>query len=242
MFLFSRQPPHILAPLVVDIGEFQIKSGFSLDSLPRSTVPSCVAIAKRYQKRAFEPSTFRASYIGRDVSNMCGILEIEKRKEQLLDDHKISRGASCLATILHHIIYGDLRVLPAEHTILVSNFGSEMDLEKEALVQELFETFAFYGLSIVDPHILNLYSAGLVSGLSIDIGYKRTRVGGFDDGKRLKDTFDNYELGASSIDRLLMRRLQASGLALDNSLSSHKLIRLFLSFKTILCREKVKCI
>jgi actin beta/gamma 1 len=72
--------------------------------------------------------------------------------------------------IWNHTFYNELRVVPEEHPVLLTESIFNLNSHREKMTQIMFETFKVPGLYIINTSILSLFTSGKTTGIVLDCG------------------------------------------------------------------------
>eukprot|EP01084_Bolivina_argentea_P190453 327281_1 len=99
--------------LIIDNGSGIVKAGFCQDEIPRCIFPSIIGIPK--QKQMMISLNKKDIYVGTEAQLKKGILSIKYPIQ-----HGIVNDWNAMEQIWHHTFYNELRVVPDEHSILLT--------------------------------------------------------------------------------------------------------------------------
>ncbi|KAK7268577.1 hypothetical protein RIF29_21278 [Crotalaria pallida] len=142
-------------PLVFDNGTGIFKCGFAGEDAPSAVFPTVVG----------RPRHTRQKYVGDEALSKSGILTLRYPVE-----NGIVSDWDDMETIWHHAFYNELKVVPEEHPVLLTEPPLNPLANLEKMAQSMFETFVTPAMCVAMAPILSLYSAGLVTGVVIDSG------------------------------------------------------------------------
>ncbi|KAH8836077.1 hypothetical protein DL96DRAFT_1733821 [Flagelloscypha sp. PMI_526] len=148
------------APLVLDIGSGTCKVGFAGESTPRAFVPSIVGRPKT------QSGTGQASvYVGDEAQAKRSILSLEYPIE-----HGIITNWEDMERVWNYIFYTKLRVAPEEHPVFLTEAPMNPKLNREKMIQIMFETFNVPEFYTRNRAALSLYASGRTNGIVLDSG------------------------------------------------------------------------
>ncbi|KAI9010679.1 actin-related protein [Hyaloraphidium curvatum] len=150
-------------PVVIDNGSGVIKAGFAGDDQPKCFFPSYVGRPKhvRIMAGAVEGDTF----IGRKAQELRGLLKINYPMR-----HGIVESWDDMERIWQHVYSEELKTLPEEHPVLLTEAPLNPRQNRERAAQILFETFNVPALFMSVQAVLALYASGRTTGLVLDSG------------------------------------------------------------------------
>jgi actin len=153
--------------VVIDCGSGIIKAGFGGEDGPRSIFSSVVGIPK--MPGLLVGMEQKERYVGEEAIAKMDIMNFSSpiKKGEIVDWNKFE-------TLLHHIFYDELKVVPEEISILITESPLNKKENRAKLAETLFETFNVEKLHIANSAMLGLYSYGKTNGIVLDSGYSLT--------------------------------------------------------------------
>ncbi|CAJ1358222.1 unnamed protein product [Effrenium voratum] len=110
-------------------------------------------------------------YVGERALGRCGVLILQK---------PVVRGLvadwQAVERVWHHIYFNELRVVPEEHPVLLTEAPLTPKADREKVTQIMFETFGVQALYVAVQAVLTLYDSGRATGTVVDLGEGVTRV------------------------------------------------------------------
>ncbi|PYI32287.1 actin-domain-containing protein [Aspergillus indologenus CBS 114.80] len=132
-------------PLVIDVGSFHTKGGYSGDDAPRSVFPTVVS------------------------GNAVGEEAVSQGPAKVVQDGAVLDW-DALTRVYRHVFYQELRDTPETHPILLSESVFTTSADRAKLVGIMFDEFSVPALEIIPDAVLAVYSAQRVSGVVVDVG------------------------------------------------------------------------
>ncbi|CAL8120946.1 unnamed protein product [Orchesella dallaii] len=175
-----------LAPLVIDNGSGITKAGFAGDDVPKITFPTIVGHPK-YQ-------FYKDSYVGNDAQSKRGILNLRYPIK-----HGIITNWHDMENIWQHIFFKELRVVPEDHPVLLTEAPLNPKITGEKTAEIMFEKFKVPALYISYTGALCMYSAGTTTGLAVEIGDGVTYSCPMYEGYVVKDAVIRSDFGGRDV-------------------------------------------
>lgn len=150
--------------VIVDIGSGVVKAGFSGEDGPRSVFSSVVGIPK--MPGLLVGMEQRERYVGDDALSKLEIMNFVSpmKKGEIVDWEKYE-------TLMHYLFYSELKIVPEESSILITEAPLNSKENRAKLAETLFETFNVERIHIANTAMLGLYSYGKTSGMVLDSGF-----------------------------------------------------------------------
>ena len=149
--------------LVIDNGSGMCKAGFSGDEAPRSVFPSVVGRPK-YKVQIVGGNT-KDVFVGDEACSRAGVLILKYPIE-----HGIVTNWDDMKKIWHHTFYNELRVDPTQCPVLLTEAPNNPKVNREKMIQIMFETFSVPSFYVGIQAVLSLYSSGRTTGIVFDAG------------------------------------------------------------------------
>jgi actin beta/gamma 1 len=157
---FSSNPTVIL-----DNGSGMCKAGFAGEDAPAAVFPDIVG-RPRNNIGIVHGSGCKDEYIGDEAVKMMGVLNLE---------YPIKTGVvenwEDMEKVWHHCFYNELRIAPEEcEGVLMTEAPRNIRVNREKMVETMFETFNVNNIYVAIQAVMSLYSAGRTTGLVVDSG------------------------------------------------------------------------
>jgi actin len=152
-----------LQTVIIDIGSGMCKAGFAGAEAPRSVFPTIVGRLK-YVQAAWGGQN-KDTYIGDEARAKAGVLILKYPIE-----HGIVTNWDDMEKIFYHTFYNELRVDPAEHPVLLTEPPMNPKVNREKMIQLMFETFNCPSFYVDIQAVLSMYGTGRTTGIVFGIG------------------------------------------------------------------------
>jgi actin-related protein len=202
----SEGKPH----LIIDNGSGYIKAGFSGEEGPRAVFPGIVGRPKN--PGIMVGAEQKDYFVGQQAEEKRGILLLKYPIE-----HGIVEDWEDMEKIWDHTFTNELRVVPSEHNVMLTEAPMNPKLNREKMTQIMFETFGVPGLYIAIQAVLSLYSAGKFTGIVCDSGDGVTHFVPIFDGYALPHSIIRINLAGRDLTDYLVKILCERGHHLTTS-------------------------
>eukprot|EP00388_Colpodella_angusta_P001073 GDKJ01003598.1.p1 GENE.GDKJ01003598.1~~GDKJ01003598.1.p1 ORF type:complete len:420 (+),score=100.30 GDKJ01003598.1:24-1283(+) len=193
-----------LQAVVIDNGSGVCKAGFAGDDAPRSVFPTVVGRPK--MPGIMVGMDQKDSYVGGEAISKRGVLKL---------NHPIERGLVTnwddMEKVWHQTFYNELRVVPDEHPVLLTECPLNPKLHKEKMTQIMFETFNVPAMFIGVQAVMSLYTTGRTTGCVVDIGHGVTHVVPVFEGYSLPHAIMRMNIAGNDVTDYLCELLTAKG-------------------------------
>jgi actin beta/gamma 1 len=112
-------------------------------------------------------------------------------------------------TLFHHLLYNELKVVPEEISVLITESPLNPKKNRAKLAETLFETFNVQKIHIANSSMLSLYSYGITSGIVVDSGYGITTCVPIYEGYPLPQASSKINFGGENLSNLLLTMIQS---------------------------------
>ena len=192
--------PVNFSSVIVDCGSGIVKAGFSGEDGPRSIFSSVVGIPK--MPGLLVGMEQKERYVGEEAISKMDIMDFSSpiQKGEITDWNKFE-------TLLHHLFYEELKVVPEESSILITESPNTKKQSRAKLAETLFETFNVEKVYIANSAMLGLYSYGKTNGLVLDAGYSITTCVPVYEGYPLPHASLKLNLGGEDLSESLLAKI-----------------------------------
>jgi len=198
----SKQAENV--PVVIDYDDLFFKVGFAGEEGPRSVFPAIIGRPK-----------VPGIMVGLEQEEYYVGVEAQAKSSNLVIGHPIEHGLVVdwddFEKILAHIFENELRILPEEHTVLISEDQSSDDLSRAKVASILFETFNVPAIQIVNRGVLNLYSVGKSTGINIGLQSTVTKIIAVKDGRSIPDSLVTFSIGFTDLNDYMLKIFSERG-------------------------------
>ena len=198
--------PHV----IIDNGSGYIKAGFSGEEGPRAVFPGIVGRPKN--PGIMVGAEQKDYFVGTQAEEKRGILILKYPIE-----HGIVEDWEDMEKIWDHTFTNELRVVPSEHNVMLTEAPMNPKVNREKMTQIMFETFGVPGLYIAIQAVLSLYSAGKFTGIVCDSGDGVTHFVPIFDGYALPHSIIRINLAGRDLTDYLVKILSERGHHLTTS-------------------------
>ena len=187
--------------VVIDVGSGLVKAGFGGEDGPRSIFNTIVGTPK--QVGLMVGMELKERYVGDDAISKYEIMNFS---------YPIQRGEVTdwdkFENLMHFLLYSEMKVVPEEVSILITESPRTSRENREKLTEILFETFNVKRLHIANSSMLGLFSYGKTSGLIVDSGFNITSTVPIYEGYPLSHASIRINIGGEDLSKNLLSMIQ----------------------------------
>jgi actin beta/gamma 1 len=149
--------------VVIDNGSGVTKAGRAGDDKPSAVFPCIVGRPK--SGSVIPGSENKDLYIADEAQKLRGVLNVSYPVE-----HGIVTNWEDMIKIWEHTIYNELRVEPAECSVMFTEAPMNPKANREQMIDIAFNTFNFKGFYVGIQAVLAMFSTGRTTGIVLDSG------------------------------------------------------------------------
>ena len=195
------KPQNKYSTVVIDAGSGLVKAGFGGEDGPRSIFNSIVGTPK--QMGLMVGMELQERYVGDDAISKYEIMNFS---------YPIQRGEVTdwdkFENLMHYLLYSEMKVVPEEVSILITESPRTSRENREKLTEILFETFNVKRLHIANSSMVGLFSYGKTSGLIVDSGFNITSTVPIYEGYPLSHASIRINIGGEDLSKNLLSMIQ----------------------------------
>ena len=198
------------APIVIDNGSGTIRAGFAGEEIPSCYFPSFVGRPKhpRVMAGGLEGDVF----IGQRAQELRGLLKIRYPLE-----HGIVTDWDDMEKIWHYVYENELKTLPEEHPVLLTEPPLNPRKNRDAAAQIMFETFNVPALYTSIQAVLSLYASGRTTGVVLDSGDGVSHAVPVFEGFAIPNSIRRIDVAGRDVTEQLQLLLRKNGHVLHTS-------------------------
>ena len=195
------KPQNKYSTVVIDAGSGLVKAGFGGEDGPRSIFNSIVGTPK--QMGLMVGMELQERYVGDDAISKYEIMNFSYpiKRGEVTDWDKFEN-------LMHYLLYSEMKVVPEEVSILITESPRTSRENREKLTEILFETFNVKRLHIANSSMVGLFSYGKTSGLIVDSGFNITSTVPIYEGYPLSHASIRINIGGEDLSKNLLSMIQ----------------------------------
>ncbi|XP_012077077.1 actin-100-like isoform X1 [Jatropha curcas] len=197
-------------PIVCDSGSGSTKAGFAGDDNPCVVFPNI--IGRPRNKHAMIAIGHKDMYFGDEAEARRGILKLSNPIH-----HGIVTDWEAMERIWEHTFDKELRVTIEEHPVLLTEAPLNPKINREKMVEIMFEAFEIPATYIAIQAVLSLYASGRTTGIVMDSGEGVTHVVPIYEGYALPHAVHRLDLAGKDLTGYLARILAEEGYVFTTS-------------------------
>jgi len=186
------------------------KAGLAGDDAPKTSFPAVVGRPKN--QSTMVGMDHKEVYVGDEAQQKRGILALKYPVE-----HGIVNNWEDMSKIWHHCFYNELRVTPEEHPCMLTEAPRNPKVNREKMIQIMFEEFRVPAFYLAIQAVLSLYSSGKITGLVLDSGDGVTHTVPIYDGYALPHAIERNDLAGRDLTQNMAKLLNEVGENLASS-------------------------
>mmetsp|Transcript_92971 Transcript_92971/g.161585 ORF Transcript_92971/g.161585 Transcript_92971/m.161585 type:complete len:403 (+) Transcript_92971:46-1254(+) len=196
--------------VVLDNGSGMCKVGFAGDDAPSAAFPVLVGVPRL--ESAMIKVGQKDHYVGDEAQKMRGVLKLRFPME-----HGIVTNWDDMEKIWQHAFFNELRIVPEEHPVLLTEAPLNPKANRERMTQVMFETFNVPAVYISLQAVLSLYASGRTTGTVLDIGDGVSHTVPVYEGYAMPHAILRLNLAGRDLTQYLTRLLMERGITLTNA-------------------------
>lgn len=183
-------------PIVIDNGSSMFKIDFAGSETPNFVFPTVVGRGKYdHCMTGYHPLR-----CGNDVMSQLVLL---------ITDYPIKNGCITnwgeMEKIIHYALYEQLKVDPMDHPILITEAQTDPRINRDKIVEIMFECFNVPSLYFGNQPVLSLYSSGRTSGIVLDVGDSFTHAVPIFDGYPISNAASSFNMAGNDLTNWLQK-------------------------------------
>jgi len=198
--------------VVCDNGTGFVKCGYAGSNFPAHIFPSLVGRPILRSSTKVGNIELKDLMLGEEASELRAMLDVRYPME-----NGIVRDWEDMRHVWNYTFYDKLKIDPTTTKILLTEAAMNPKQNRKRLVQEMFETYHFKGVSVAVQAVLTLYAQGLVTGIVLDSGDGVTHIVPVFDGYSLPHLTRRLDIAGRDITKFLIKLLLLRGYAFNDS-------------------------
>ncbi|CAD8167903.1 unnamed protein product [Paramecium pentaurelia] len=190
--------------VVIDNGQAYCKAGIAGDDTPKCCFPAIVGRSK--DQGNLKGMDKEIAYVGDEAWAKQDVLELNYPI-----DKGIVNNQDDMEKVWHHAFFNELRVIPEDHPVLLTEAPMNPKENREKLIQILFEKFNVPSSYIAIQAVLSLYASGRLTGIVLDSGEGVTHTVPIAEGYFLQDSVLRIDCSGRDCTKYLIKILEEQG-------------------------------
>lgn len=216
--------------VIIDCGSGRIKAGFADDEAPRAVFPSIVGRAKT--QGVMVGAGQKDCYVGDEAQAKRGVLHIQYPLE-----HGIVTNWDDMTKIWHHCLYDQLRCMPEEHPLLITEAPMNPLKNREKMAEIFFEHFNVPAFYVAVQAVMALYASGRTTGIVLDSGDGVSHAVPIYEGYSMPHAVGRLDLAGRDLTAHMTKLVSERGYAFTTS-AEQEIVR---DLKEKLCYVSLDC-
>ncbi|KAG1771468.1 actin actin-like protein [Suillus occidentalis] len=159
------------APLVVDNGTGFVKVGYAGSNFPEHVFPSVVGRPILRAEERVGSAAIKDIMVGDEAAENRNYLQVTQPME-----HGIVRNWEDMKHLWDYTFDEKLKVDPRGRKVLLTEPPMNPKVNRQKMVQVMFEEYGFQGVYVAIQAVLTLYAQGLTTGVVVDSGDGVTHI------------------------------------------------------------------
>lgn len=113
--------------------------------------------------------------------------------------------------LMEHIFEKELRIRPEDHSVMMSETPLTSLVNREKMMEMMFETFKVPGFHLVSQNRLGLYSTCRTTGIVVSIGHNNSYIMPFCEAHSINYAVQRLPIGGNDVTVFLQAMLRARG-------------------------------
>ena len=191
--------------IVIDNGTLMMKAGFADENAPRQVFPTIV-LKQKHEPYLPSNRTNTYAYVGDEA-----VYRYSRYRyyfnEVIAMKHGIINDFDAMENVWHHTLYNELRVLPEEHAVLLTENVLNPKANREKMIEIMFEKFEIPATYLANTAVLSLMATGRKTGIVLESGSVTQSVPVYE-GYALRHAVNTLDIGGEDLTDYLMEILE----------------------------------
>ena len=194
--------------IVIDSGSGVTKAGFAGSEGPKSVFPSIIGSPKSTQQMVGGQN--KDFFVGYEACAKADLLNLREPIE-----NGLITNWEDMERLWHHTFYDELLVSPEEHAVVLTEKPMCPRMNRERMIQIMFETFHVKGFYSAVQAVLALFSLGRTTGVVWDAGEGVSFTVPIYEGYGLPHAIMQSGISGLDLTKLMIKMLGESGFDTD---------------------------